>query len=100
MRVSGQRRTETKVSTRLHTAEVAGSNPASPTLQKCRFAGKTVTLPIEQLDQHADASLRKKYRTRKDKEFCSNRCKNRWHYHYGSGKYSRNARRPSSGSTK
>jgi hypothetical protein len=60
---------------------------------RCKGLNCNRFITIEQLDQHADASPRKKYRTRNDKEFCSNRCKNRWHYHYGGGKYSKNARR-------
>jgi hypothetical protein len=65
---------------------------ATGTPPRCKGPDCNRFITIEQLDQHADAGPRKKYRTRKDKEFCSNRCKNRWHYHYG-GKYSKNTRR-------
>jgi hypothetical protein len=41
MQDCGQRRTRAKASPRIHTAEVAGSIPASPTLKILRFAGKT-----------------------------------------------------------
>ena len=60
---------------------------------RCKGPGCDKFIIIEQLEQHVDARPRKKYRTRKDKEFCSNRCKNRWHYHYGGGKYSKDTRR-------
>jgi len=60
---------------------------------RCKGPGCDKFITIEQVEQHADAGPRKKYRTRKDKEFCSNRCKNRWHYHYGGGKHSRYTRR-------
>src|SRR5215212_2922229 len=60
---------------------------------RCKGPDCSKFITTEQLEQHADPGLKKKYRTRKDKEFCSNNCKNRWHYHYGGGKYSKNARR-------
>jgi len=59
---------------------------------RCKGPNCNRFIKIDQLDQHADAGARKKYRTRKDKEFCSNRCKNRWHYHYGGGNYSKGVR--------
>src|SRR3712207_2902556 len=39
--ISERQRTTTTLWICLHTAEVAGSNPASPTQKMCRFAGKT-----------------------------------------------------------
>jgi hypothetical protein len=60
---------------------------------RCKGPDCNKVITIEQLEQHEYPGPKKKYRTRKDKEFCSNKCKNRWHYHYGGGKYTKSARR-------
>ncbi len=44
MRNCGQRRTPAKASPRIHTAEVAGSNPASPTLKSGGFQDKRIAI--------------------------------------------------------
>jgi hypothetical protein len=64
---------------------------------RCKWTGcpKFITLeqPEQPLSSEMGKTARRTYRTRRGKEFCSNACKNRWHYHYGDGKYSKSTRR-------
>jgi hypothetical protein len=64
---------------------------------RCKWTGCTKFITLEEPEQtltlEGGKTARRKYRTRSDKEFCSNACKNRWHYHYGNSKYSKSTRR-------